>query len=65
MEPVMNNKGSHSGKSTENTGTTSNGKKAYSSPTLQLFGRLSHITHGSGKGKNDADGKSGSGTNDD
>ncbi|MBT3830426.1 MAG: hypothetical protein HOB98_05270 [Gammaproteobacteria bacterium] len=53
----MNTTGSQSGKATENTGTTTNGRKAYKSPTLQLFGRLSHITHGSGKGKSDADGK--------
>ena len=42
---VMNTKGYHLGKTTEDSGTTTNGKKAYKSPTLQLFGRLSHITH--------------------
>jgi hypothetical protein len=49
----MNTKGSNLGKTTEDTETTTDGRKAYSSPTLQLFGRLSHITHGSGKGKAD------------
>jgi hypothetical protein len=54
----MNTEENDLNKARENTGTTTNGRKAYKSPTLELFGRLSHITHGSGKkGKSDADGK--------
>ena len=50
----MNDQDGHSPKSPGKQGPTVTNRKPYKSPQLQVFGRLSRLTHGSKGNMNDA-----------
>lgn len=51
----MNDQDQHSPESAGKQGATGKNRKPYKSPQLQVFGRLSRLTHGSIGNNNDAD----------
>ena len=59
MRLATNNQDEKSNKATGDTEMTSDSRKPYKSPKLQVFGRLSRLTHGSGTNKSDMGGMSG------
>jgi|GEM_PF-883164 hypothetical protein len=55
----MENLDNNSNSAAENAGITTASRKPYKSPKLEVFGKLSRLTHGSGGGSADAGGRNG------
>ena len=55
----MENLDNNSNSAAENAGITTASRKPYKSPKLEVFGKLSRLTHGSGGGSADAGNRTG------